>query len=186
MGIKLNLKLNFNTAIFYDIENLIGDYDNKEILSKLLLEDIHNEILKKDIGAIVIQRAYANWLNPKLDSLRKDIVEFGIDPIQISSFDKGFQKNALDIQLAIDAMDILLNKNIVEIFIIVSGDGGFSSLAKKLHEYGKTVIGCSFSENVSEVFVTICDDFIRLEDSIKYFKKPISQQKPTVYKSPWW
>ena len=161
--------MNFNTVILYDIENLIGGYGNKEMLSKLSLKDIHKEILKKDIGGIAIQRAYANWSNPKLNSLRKDIVELGIDPIQMFGFGKGFQKNASDIQLAIDAMDIVFNKNIVEIFIIVSGDGGFSSLAKKLHEYGKTVIGCSFSGNASKVFATICDDFIRLEDPIKDF-----------------
>jgi len=154
----------FNTAILYDIENLIGGYGNTDMISVLSLKDIHNEILKKEIGKIAIQRAYANWSDSRLSILRGDIVELGIEPIQMFGFGRGPQKNASDIQLAIDAIDIAFTKQAVDIFVIVSGDGGFSALAKKLHEYGKMVIGCAFKRTTNRVFKAVCDDFIWIEE----------------------
>jgi uncharacterized LabA/DUF88 family protein len=156
--------MKFNTAILYDVENLIGGYGRADMLTNLSLKDIHNEILKKDIGKISIQRAYANWSDPRLNILRGDIIELGIEPVQMFGFGRGPQKNASDIQLAIDAIDIAFTRKTVEIFIIVSGDGGFSALAKKLHEYGKMVIGCAFAKTANRVFEAVCDDFIWIEE----------------------
>lgn len=172
--------MDFNTVILYDIENLIGGYGNNDIISKISLKEIHEQILKKDIGDIAIQRAYANWANPKLNTLKNDIVELGIDPIQMFGFGKGYQKNASDIQLAIDAVDIALTKSVAEIFVIVSGDGGFSTLAKKLHEYGKMVIGCSFEKTTSKVFATICDDFIYMKNPKMGLPKSSEYTDPIV------
>lgn len=156
--------MKFNTAILYDIENLIGGYGKADMLANLSLKDIFDEILKKDTGKIAIQRAYANWSDPRLNILRGDIVELGIEPIQMFGFGKGSQKNASDIQLAIDAIDIAFTKEAIEVFIIVSGDGGFSSLAKKLHEYGKMVIGCAYKKTANKVFEAVSDDFIWIEE----------------------
>ncbi|MGC8859504.1 MAG: NYN domain-containing protein [Ignavibacteria bacterium] len=156
--------MKFNTAILYDIENLIGGYGKSDMLATLSLKDIFNEIKKKETGKIAIQRAYANWSDPRLNILRGDIVELGIEPIQMFGFGKGSQKNASDIQLAIDAIDIAYTKSAIEVFVIVSGDGGFSSLAKKLHEYGKMVIGCAFKRTANKVFEAVSDDFIWIEE----------------------
>jgi len=158
--------MKFNTVILYDIENLIGGYgySNADMLANLSLRQIFDEISKKEIGKIAIQRAYANWSDPRLNILKGDVIELGIDPVQMFGFGKGSQKNASDIQLAIDAIDIAYTKPAVEIFVIVSGDGGFSSLAKKLHEYGKTVIGCAYKKTTNKVFEAVSDDFIWLQE----------------------
>lgn len=152
--------MTFNTAILYDIENLMGGYSKAGYLSGLSLKDIYEEIMQKDIPGIAIQRAYANWGDTRLNILRNDIVELGIEPVQMFGFGRGPNKNASDIQLAIDAVDIAFTKQVIEQFVIVSGDGGFSSLAKKLHEYGKKVIGCAYSRTTNKVFEAVCDDFI--------------------------
>lgn len=153
-----------NAAIFYDIENLIGGYGNPEMLATLSLSSIYNEIKKSIQDAkILIQKAYANWSNPALSILKGDIVELGIDPIQMFGFGKASQKNASDIQLAVDAIETLFTKNYIDTFIIVSGDGGFSTLAKKIHEYGKYVIGCAYNKTVNKIFASVCDDFIWIE-----------------------
>lgn len=156
--------MQFNTAILYDIENLMGGYGKADMLSSLSLKDIHNEIQQKDIGKIAIQRAYANWSDYRLNILRGDIIELGIEPIQMFGFGRGPQKNASDIQLAIDAIDIAFTRKAIDIFIIVSGDGGFSALAKKLHEYGCMVIGCAYRRTTNRVFEAVCDDFIWIEE----------------------
>ena len=173
--------MNFNTAILYDIENLIGGYGNADMLSSLSLRDIYDEIVKKEIGKIAIQRAYANWSDPRLNILRGDIVELGIEPIQVFGFGRGPQKNASDIQLAIDAIDIAFTRKAIEIYIIVSGDGGFSSLAKKLHEYGYAVIGCAYKRVTNKVFEAVCDDFIWIDEPKEEYPE---SQEPSEFTDP--
>ena len=73
--------MKFNTAILYDIENLIGGYGKSDYLARLSLKDIFDEISKKNIEGIAIQRAYANWSDPRLNILRGDIVELGVEPV---------------------------------------------------------------------------------------------------------
>ncbi len=159
--------MGFDTAIFYDIENLMGGYGKSEMLETLSLKKIHNKIQALDIGDISVQRAYANWSTPSLGVLRDDIVELGINPVQMFGFGRGPDKNASDIHLVIDAMDIACNRPFIKNFIIVSGDGGFSPLAQQLHEYGKRVIGCSYQRITNRVLESVCDDFIWLEDPLK-------------------
>ncbi|MHB9141950.1 MAG: NYN domain-containing protein, partial [Paludibacter sp.] len=67
--------MKFNTAIFYDIENLIGGYSlsNAELLSNLSLKHIAEQIKHDEIGNIAIQRAYADWSVPRLNQLKTDM-----------------------------------------------------------------------------------------------------------------
>jgi hypothetical protein len=159
--------MKFDTAIFYDIENLIGGYGARmDYVSELSLKDILGEIRKVDIlGGIAVQRAYANWSDPRLNVMRGDIVDLGIEPIQMFGFGKGTAKNASDIQLAIDAVDCAFSRPSIETFVIVSGDGGFSVLAKKLHEYGKAVVGCAYRRATNRVFEAVCDRFVWIQQS---------------------
>lgn len=153
-----------NIAILYDIENMVGGY-NLKYLSEISLKNILEELNKNGYNSIAIQKAYADWSNNRLNELKWDIAELGIEPIQMYGFSKGSTKNASDIQLVIDALEILHTKEFIDIFVIVSGDGGFSSLVKKLSEYGKTVIGCAFKQSTNDIFSKICDEFIYIEDT---------------------
>lgn len=69
-----------NTAIFYDIENLIYGYKQAEIMAsnvslKQILEKIKSSNLINGIG---VQRAYANWSDSRLNVMAKEISELGI------------------------------------------------------------------------------------------------------------
>jgi uncharacterized LabA/DUF88 family protein len=156
----------FNTAIFYDIENLLKGYSfSQRMIVNLSLSQILEEIRRTEkIGQIAVQRAYANWSDPRLAIMRGEINELGIDPIQVFGFSREPKKNAADIQLAIDAVDLAHVRPALEVFVIVSGDGGFASLAKKLHEYGKTVIGCAYRSSASSTFQAVCDAFVWIPD----------------------
>jgi hypothetical protein len=96
--------MKFNTAVFYDIENLIGGYSltNVELLNHLSLKLIAEQIKQSGIGEIAIHRAYADWSLPRLSQLKQDIVELGITPVHIFGFGRGITRNASDIHLAID------------------------------------------------------------------------------------
>lgn len=151
----------FNTVIFYDIENLTEGYRNPSF--NFSLRDIIQDIKRYNlINQIAGQYAYADWSNSKLKHLRNDIQQLGIEPMQIFGFNN--HKNAADIQLVIDAVELIHRNPSLEIFAIVSGDGGFSCLAKKLHEYGKTVIGCGYENQTSSVLAAVCDYFFRVPD----------------------
>lgn len=166
------MEMKFNTAILYDVENLIGGYGNADMLSNLSLKEIFEAIEQKVSGKIAIQRAYANWSDRRLGILRTDVVQLGIEPIQMFGFGKGSNKNASDIQLAIDAIDIAFTRSVIEVFVIVSGDGGFSFLAKKLHEYGKLVIGCAYERTTNRVFESVCDEFVWIAEPQEEGEKP--------------
>ncbi len=157
--------MKFQTAIFYDIENLTkGNSFSRDFIKNFSLKKIYNQIKKLEIvERIALQRAYANWSDSRLSILKGDINELGIDPIQIFGFARHQIKNAADIQLAVDAMDVVLTRKHIEVYVIVSGDGGFATLAKKLHEYGHQVIGCAYSKASNEILKSVCDYFIELE-----------------------
>lgn len=156
----------FNTAVFYDVENLLKGYSfSQQLISNLSLTDILGAVA--DTGhteGFALQRAYANWSDARLAVMRGEINELGIDPIQVFGFNRDVKKNAADIQLAIDAIDVAHSRPGLQVFVIVSGDGGFAALAKKLHEYGKIVIGCAYRKQTNRVFQAVCDEFIWLED----------------------
>ncbi|MGB3760123.1 MAG: NYN domain-containing protein [Rivularia sp. (in: cyanobacteria)] len=152
----------FNTVILYDIENLTQGNNNPQF--NFSLEDITQKIKRYNlVDKISGQYAYADWSNNKLSQMKKEVQQLGIEPIQIFGFSN--HKNAADIQLVIDAVELIHSKPSLEVFAIVSGDGGFSCLAKKLHEYGKIVIGCSHESQTNNIFVAVCDYFIRLPAS---------------------
>jgi len=151
-----------NIAILFDIENILGGYSFK-YLYDISLKDIIKDLHQKGYENIAIQRAYADWSNIKLNLIKWDIAKLGIEPIQMYGFSKGATKNASDIQLVIDALEILHTKPFIETFIIVSGDGGFTSLAKKLSEYGKKVVGLALKNSTNDVFKSVCDEFIYIE-----------------------
>lgn len=154
------------TVILYDIENLLKGYnDPRSILKNLSLKDILERIKQNEkVGQVLIQKAYANWSDSRLKAMHSDINSLGIDPILISGFSHDPKKNAADIELVVSAIDLAYIRPAIEVYVIVSGDGGFASLAKKLHEYGKTVIGCAYENSTSQVFQSLCDDFILIPD----------------------
>ncbi len=154
----------FNTVILYDIENLT--LGSKKPQFPFSLKEITENIKRYNlVGKIAGQYAYADWSDSRLNKIRSDIQELGIEPMQIFGFSK--DRNAADIQLVIDAIELVHSKPSLEVFAIVSGDGGFSCLAKKLHEYGKIVIGCAYDNQTSSVLAAVCDYFFRLPDPVQ-------------------
>ena len=69
------------------------------------------------------------------------------------------KKNATDIRLAIDALELVFVRPEIGTFILLSGDSDFSSLVIKLKEYGKYVIGVGIRESSSDLLVMNCDEY---------------------------
>jgi len=174
-----------NTAIFYDIENLMGIFNGKTNTG-LHLDEIYKRVLAMDgVTGVSIQRAYADWAIPMHRNLKNSVLQVGIEPIQIFNTNQNDRvKNAADISLIIDAVDLAARRPEIQNFVIASGDGIFAFLSKKLHEHGKRVIGCSFEKIANIIFRNSCDFFIGLEkaDEAIIAKSTVRDVKPSTKK----
>jgi len=157
-----------NTAIFYDIENLLGIFSGKT-KTVLNLDEIYRRVLETEgVHGVSIQKAYADWALIPNRALRDSVLQVGIEPIQIFNTNQNDRvKNAADVSLIIDVVELITKRPEIENYVIASGDGIFAFLSKKLHEHGKRVIGCGFDRNASNTFRYSCDYYISLEKSDK-------------------
>ena len=157
-----------NTAIFYDIENLLGIFSGKAN-TVLNLDEIYRRVLEMEgVHGVSIQRAYADWALQPNRALQESVLQVGIEPIQIFNTNQNDRvKNAADVCLIIDAVELISKRPEIENYVIASGDGIFAFLSKKLHEHGRRVIGCGFDRNANLTFRNSCDYYISLEKTDK-------------------
>lgn len=92
----------FKTAVFFDIENLLKGYSfSQQLITNLSLEEILKSVKdNNNLEGLAVQKAYANWSDPRLAVMRGEINELGVDPVQVFGFSREQKKNAADIQLA--------------------------------------------------------------------------------------
>ena len=113
-----------------------------------------------EVGRIIVKRAYADWT--KIPRKGEEMMELGVESRHYFRM-SGSGKNASDICLAIDAID-LLHRTPIDTFVIVSSDTDFVPLVSTLRGSGKTVIGAGHRGVVSSALVHSCDRFIYLDD----------------------
>jgi uncharacterized protein (TIGR00288 family) len=137
---------------------LLIDFDN---VTMGIRSDLGNELrtlLGSDIikGKVAVQRAYADWR--RYPQYIVPLAESSIDMIFAPAYGSS-KKNATDIRLAVDAIELLFTRPEIGTFILLSGDSDFASLVNKLKEYGKYVIGVGIRESSSDLLVMNCDEY---------------------------
>jgi uncharacterized protein (TIGR00288 family) len=148
-------------ALFMDFENIaIGIEDAN--YGSFELDLIQRRLVEK--GKILFKRAYANW--DRYDRYRRAFHEASIELFDIPSKVQG-GKNAADIQMVVDAMELCYSKEHIDVFVLASGDSDFSPLVSKLRENDKYVIGFGVKNSVSQLLVSNCDEFIYYEDIVR-------------------
>ena len=126
---------NHKIAVLIDYDN----FNNEEFL-KVLFEELN------EYGDIIIKEAYFSDLDSTITNKNKatkhkfieKLQTLGINPKLQIPYTKG--KNAADIRIAIEAMD-LLNKDYITCFCLASSDSDLTPLATKLKNENKFVIG---------------------------------------------
>lgn len=112
-------------------------------------------------GKVNVRRAYGNWASGNLSGWSALLHEHAIQPVQQFDLIKG--KNATDIAMTIDAMDLLHTRGI-DTYCFMTSDCDFTPLAIRIRAEGRVVIG--FGERkVPEAFVNACSTFLYLEDA---------------------
>ena len=137
---------------------MLIDADNTQ-LSKL--ESVIQEISTN--GRIVVKRAYGNWRKGSLKNWENELKRLAIKAEQ--QFDYVAGKNATDMALVIDTLD-LLHSGIYDAFVIVASDSDYTPLAIKLRESGVFVMGVG-EKKTPEPFRNACDEFVYLENLSK-------------------
>ena len=111
------------------------------------------------VGVTNIRRAYGNWKKDGLKGWESVLHEYAIRPIQQFDYSKG--KNATDMGMVIDAMDLLYTDS-PEAFGIVSSDSDFTPLVLHLKAKGAQVFGFGAAKTPMP-FVNACSRFLYLE-----------------------
>ena len=150
-------------AVFIDADNAPAKKIDK-VLSELAR-----------YGVVTIRKAYGNWRSDNLKLWVEALHEFAIQPIQQFDLTKG--KNATDMALVIDVMDVLYTKNI-DVICLVSSDCDFTPLVTRTLAEGKFVIG--FGERKAPLaFVKSCSRFLYLDDDTEQ-EIPIQKQSKNI------
>ncbi len=137
-------------------------------------EDVLSEVA--NYGVVTIRRAYGNWKSPTLKAWEELLHDYAIRPIQQYDLTKG--KNASDIAMVIDAMDVMYTKQI-DVMCFVSSDSDFTPLVARALAEGKVVLG--FGERKTPMpFVNACSKFLFLDQEKEEAKANV---KPKNIKS---
>ncbi|MCK5721503.1 MAG: NYN domain-containing protein, partial [Gammaproteobacteria bacterium] len=123
-----------------------------------------------------IRKAYGNWKSPTLKKWEELLHEYAIQPIQQYDLTKG--KNASDIAMVIDAMDVMYTKQI-DVMCFVSSDSDFTPLVTRALAEGKVVLGFGERKTPSP-FVNACSKFLFLDQEKEETK---DKSKPKSIKS---
>jgi uncharacterized protein (TIGR00288 family) len=140
-----------NAALLIDFDNVTMGI--RSDLGKELRTLLSSDIIK---GKVAVQRAYADWR--RYPQYIVPLSESSIDLIWAPAYGSS-KKNATDIRLAIDALELIFTRPEIGTFILMSGDSDFSSMVLKLKEYGKYVIGIGIRESSSDLLVQNCDEY---------------------------
>lgn len=132
-------------AVLIDADNVSSRY------AATIFEELEN------YGLSTYRRIYGNW--SKGNGWTEGILlEHSIMPVQQFSYTTG--KNATDMAMVIDAMDILY-KNKVQGFCLVTSDSDFTRLAMRLREENMFVLGMGESKT-PQALTRACNKFIHL------------------------
>ncbi|MCL4850392.1 MAG: NYN domain-containing protein, partial [Bryobacteraceae bacterium] len=155
-----------NIAVFVDYDNI--EIGVKSTLRRGFDVSLPLEALKER-GDIIAKFAYANWA--RQEGATRQMAENAVQMVQRIPSPRG-DKNAADINLALDALEMAYTHSHVNAFAIISGDSDFIPLVNKLKEFGKTVYVVGGRAFTSTILQQNCHEFISYESLLDDNKSP--------------
>jgi uncharacterized protein (TIGR00288 family) len=145
---------------------LFIDYENLAIGAR---EDLGIEFDFKPVadalaerGRVVVRRAYADWTYFEKD--RRMLTDNQVELIEIPQRKGSVRKNAADIKMAVDAIELAFERDYVTMFVVCSGDSDFTPLVHKLRELNRRVVGVGMKGSTSKLLPAACDEFLFYEN----------------------
>lgn len=146
-------------ALLLDYENLaLGARDHLGAAFDLL--PIADALAER--GRVVVRRAYADW--SYFDEDRRMLTRSHVELIEMPQRMGASRKNAADIKMAVDAIEMAFSRDYISTFAICTGDSDFTPLVHKLRELNKRVIGVGVRDSTSRMLPPACDEFLYYDD----------------------
>ena len=156
-------------ALFLDYENLAigareqlgGAFDFRPIADALA-----------ERGRVVVRRAYADWSYFEED--RRMLTRHHVELIEMPQRMGAVRKNAADIKMAVDAIELSFERDYITTFVLGTGDSDFTPLVHKLRELNRRVIGIGIEASTSALLPAACDEFLFYErlEGVELVKQP--------------
>ncbi|HHW99282.1 MAG TPA: NYN domain-containing protein [Firmicutes bacterium] len=155
-----------NVALFIDYENVYWSLKNNYTLvfqPGRLIDLIKQEAQKE--GQVVLALAYADFDQPEFKGLQTDLQRRSVEPRHVfsKSFPEGVRKNAADIELSLDALELMYTRDDIDTYVLVCGDRDLIQLIRKLHTRNKRVSVIGVSRTTSSDLVMFSDMFTDIE-----------------------
>ncbi|WP_255372033.1 NYN domain-containing protein, partial [Cellulosimicrobium sp. CUA-896] len=109
-------------------------------------------------GRVVVRRAYADW--SYFDEDRRSLTRHQVELIEMPQRMGASRKNAADIKMVVDAIEMAFEREYISTFVMCTGDSDFSPLVHKLRELNKRVIGVGVEKSTSRLLPPACDEFL--------------------------
>jgi uncharacterized protein (TIGR00288 family) len=143
-------------ALFLDYENLaIGARDHLGGMA-FDLRPVADALAER--GRVVVRRAYADW--SYFDADRRMLTRSHVELIDIPQRMGASRKNAADIKMVVDALEVAFERDYISTFVLCTGDSDFTPLVHKLRELNKRVIGVGVERTTSALLPPACDEFL--------------------------
>ncbi|WP_154793484.1 NYN domain-containing protein [Occultella kanbiaonis] len=130
-------------------------------------------------GRVVVRRAYADW--SYFDEDRRSLTRHQVELIEMPQRMGASRKNAADIKMVVDAIEMAFERDYISTFVMCTGDSDFSPLVHKLRELNKRVIGVGVEKSTSRLLPPACDEFLfydRLEGVEVPEPTPVKRAEP--------
>ncbi len=147
-------------ALFLDFENLAIGARDALGGARFDFRPIADALA--DRGRVVTRRAYADWSMFEEDS--RELARNHVELIEIPQRMGAVRKNAADIKMAVDAIELAFEREFISTFVICTGDSDFTPLVHKLRELNKRVIGVGVKASTSAMLPPACDEFLFYEN----------------------
>ncbi len=167
-------------ALFMDYENLA--ISAREDLGGVPFDMTPVADALAERGRVVARRAYGDW--SYFDEDRRMLTRHHVELIEIPQRMGSVRKNAADIKMAVDALEMAFERDYISTFVICTGDSDFTPLVHKLRELNKRVIGVGIKASTSKLLPPACDEFLfydnleGVEVAEPTEKKPPRRQAP--------
>ena len=146
-------------ALFLDYENLaLGARDNLGGMA-FDFRPIADALAER--GRVVVRRAYADW--SFFDEDRRMLTRSHVELIEMPQRLGASRKNAADIKMAVDAIELSFERDYITTFVLGTGDSDFTPLVHKLRELNRRVIGIGVEASTSALLPAACDEFLFYE-----------------------
>jgi uncharacterized LabA/DUF88 family protein len=143
-------------ALFLDYENLA--ISAREHLGGMEFDFRPVADALAERGRVIVRRAYADW--SFFDEDRRRLTRSHVELIEIPQRMGASRKNAADIKMVVDALELAFERPYISTFVLGTGDSDFTPLVHKLRELNKRVIGVGVERSTSALLPPACDEFL--------------------------